>query len=41
MQTLWSDDSYTDWDRDMVFGCVCEPGFTGFDCSEVRSSERL
>jgi hypothetical protein len=25
---------YTDWDADMVRGCVCDPGFEGYDCSE-------
>ena len=26
--------TYTAWDADMVRGCVCAPGFTGYDCSE-------
>uniref|UniRef100_A0A7S2RYU0 EGF-like domain-containing protein n=1 Tax=Rhizochromulina marina TaxID=1034831 RepID=A0A7S2RYU0_9STRA len=26
---------YTDpWDADKIFGCVCDMGFTGYDCSE-------
>jgi hypothetical protein len=26
--------AYTDvWDAEMIFGCVCDPGFTGHDCS--------
>ena len=30
---LWREDSYAGWDKDMVFGCVCDPGYEGFDCS--------
>jgi hypothetical protein len=22
------------WDSEMIHGCVCDKGFTGFDCSE-------
>jgi hypothetical protein len=22
------------WDADMIFGCVCDPTFTGYDCSQ-------
>ena len=24
----------TIWDHDMIYGCVCWPGFDGYDCSE-------
>jgi len=24
----------TQWDADMIYGCVCDYGFTGYDCSE-------
>ena len=24
---------YDDWDADMVYGCVCDVGFAGYDCS--------
>jgi hypothetical protein len=23
----------TPWDANIVFGCVCDMGYTGFDCS--------
>ena len=26
--------SYSNWDADMMFGCVCDNGYTGYDCSE-------
>lgn len=25
---------YTPWDADMIYGCECDSGFTGFDCSQ-------
>ena len=25
--------TYALWDADKIFGCVCDPGFTGYDCS--------
>ena len=25
---------YDDWDADMLFGCVCDAGFQGWDCSQ-------
>ncbi len=28
------------WDADIVFGCVCDAGFTGYDCSR-RCAQRL
>ena len=27
--------TYTLWDHDMIFGCVCEEGFGGHDCSTM------
>ena len=33
-QSLWHERTYTDWDENMIFGCVCDEGFTGHDCSE-------
>ena len=24
--------TYTLWDHDMIYGCVCEPGYSGYDC---------
>ena len=26
--------TYTKWDADMMVGCVCDHGYTGYDCSE-------
>jgi hypothetical protein len=26
--------TYTLWDADMIMGCVCDDGWTGYDCSE-------
>jgi hypothetical protein len=31
---LLSSTTYTEWDADRVFGCVCDSGYTGYDCSE-------
>ncbi len=25
---------YNDWDADRIQGCVCQDGWTGYDCSE-------
>jgi hypothetical protein len=25
---------YTQWDADMIFGCACDEGYTGYDCSQ-------
>lgn len=25
---------YNRWDGDIIFGCVCDPGFSGYDCSQ-------
>lgn len=24
------------WDADKIFGCVCDPGYAGYDCSELE-----
>lgn len=32
-------DVYSNWDAEMIFGCQCSPGYTGFDCS-LRSCPR-
>lgn len=24
------------WDADILHGCVCDPGWTGFDCSQLE-----
>lgn len=24
---------YDDWDADMIYGCVCDEGWEGYDCS--------
>lgn len=29
----WST-NYDEWDADAIYGCACDEGFTGFDCSE-------
>ncbi|CAM9369942.1 unnamed protein product [Phaeothamnion confervicola] len=26
--------TYDGWDADMIFGCACDPGYTGYDCSQ-------
>jgi len=31
---LFTSVEYTNWDADMVQGCVCEEGWEGFDCSD-------
>ncbi len=34
-RVLVSDNTYSGmWDSDMLHGCVCDAGYTGFDCSE-------
>ena len=30
---LLTDTTYSNWDAEMVFGCVCDLGFFGYDCS--------
>jgi hypothetical protein len=25
---------YAAWDEAMVYGCVCDPGYGGYDCSQ-------
>uniref|UniRef100_A0A7S3JTR5 EGF-like domain-containing protein n=1 Tax=Aureoumbra lagunensis TaxID=44058 RepID=A0A7S3JTR5_9STRA len=32
--SLWYSATYDDWDADMIFGCACDKGFGGYDCSE-------
>ncbi|KAJ8605581.1 hypothetical protein CTAYLR_000006 [Chrysophaeum taylorii] len=32
--SLWYADAYEEWDSDMVYGCACDAGWTGYDCSE-------
>lgn len=32
--TFYNDTTYSGWDMDMIHGCVCDPGWTGHDCSE-------
>lgn len=26
--------TYNQWDADIIYGCKCDPGFSGYDCSE-------
>jgi hypothetical protein len=26
---------YSLWDADMIFGCACQEGYAGYDCSEM------
>jgi len=33
---LDNDNYYRLWDQDMTMGCVCDPGYTGADCSEKQ-----
>jgi hypothetical protein len=40
-RSLLLDNSYTGlWDATQIFGCVCDVGYTGYDCS-LRYSEQL
>eukprot|EP00620_Florenciella_sp_RCC1587_P003699 CAMPEP_0182595994 /NCGR_PEP_ID=MMETSP1324-20130603/83393_1 /TAXON_ID=236786 /ORGANISM="Florenciella sp., Strain RCC1587" /LENGTH=63 /DNA_ID=CAMNT_0024813639 /DNA_START=1 /DNA_END=189 /DNA_ORIENTATION=- len=34
-KSLWFGDEYGKWDADMIYGCVCDEGFEGMDCSEL------
>lgn len=35
-RTLFSSFTYTsNWDADKIYGCVCDPGFEGYDCSLI------
>ena len=27
---------YSNWDADMIYGCECDEGFTGYDCSQQK-----
>jgi hypothetical protein len=29
---LFYQTTYTLWDADKSFGCICDPGYTGYDC---------
>ena len=31
--TLMQSVSYTLWDAEKIMGCVCDQGYTGYDCS--------
>lgn len=31
--TLFYSTTYTRWDADKIYGCICDEGFTGYDCS--------
>jgi hypothetical protein len=31
--------AYSGWDADSVQGCVCDSGYSGYDCSERRCPE--
>ncbi|GBG28286.1 Multiple epidermal growth factor-like domains protein 10 [Hondaea fermentalgiana] len=39
--TLFRDTTYTRWDADKIYGCVCDPGFTGYDCSLRTCTEGI
>ena len=30
---LYSNTYTTYWDADKIYGCVCDKGYTGYDCS--------
>jgi hypothetical protein len=30
---LFTSTTYTLWDADKIFGCICDKGYTGYDCS--------
>ena len=30
---LWRVGEYSGWDKDQIFGCACDVGFSGYDCS--------
>lgn len=30
----WGEEEYTEWDADMMFGCVCDPGWEGSACDK-------
>merc|ERR1719238_2454408 len=32
---LWRVGEYSGWDKDQIFGCACDEGFGGYDCSEM------
>jgi len=32
--TLFEEIEYTNWDKDMIQGCVCGEGWTGYDCNQ-------
>ena len=32
---LWRVGEYSGWDKDQIFGCACDVGFSGYDCSEM------
>ena len=34
--TLFRSIDYTNWEADMLYGCVCSPGWRGHDCSLRR-----
>jgi hypothetical protein len=41
---LFTTTTYTEWDADRIHGCVCDEGFTGYDCSEhtcIRGADPL
>jgi hypothetical protein len=43
-KSLFYTTTYTEWDADRIFGCVCDDGYTGYDCSEntcVRGADPL
>jgi hypothetical protein len=29
-----NDYAYSLWDKNMIFGCMCDPGYTGYDCGQ-------
>lgn len=33
--SLFYHTSYNRWDADMMVGCACKEGYTGFDCSQL------
>lgn len=33
MESLFQATSYDDWDSKMIYGCVCDEGYSGYDCS--------
>ena len=42
--TLFRTTTYSLWDADNIYGCICDDGFTGYDCSQrtcIRGDDPL